>query len=52
MAKIYTLINKSDFDALNIKYTHYVSNDTGIFNWLSIMKGVSYAQGQYFSDKI
>lgn len=45
MAKIYTLISKSDFDALNIKYTHYVSHDTGIFNWLSIIKGANAPQG-------
>jgi tetratricopeptide (TPR) repeat protein len=45
LGKIYTLISKPDFESLNTKYTYFVSNDGGIFNWTNIIQGKCTAQG-------
>lgn len=51
LSKIHGLISKADFESLNLKYTQYLANESGIFNWHSIIKEQP-PQGEYCSEKI
>lgn len=48
LAKIHGLISKTDFESLNLKYTQYLANESGVFNWQSIIKDQG-VQGEYTS---
>jgi hypothetical protein len=48
---ISTLINKSDFDQLNERFTHLSAQAGGVFNWRGLLKG-SIPQGEYTSEKV
>jgi hypothetical protein len=48
LSKIHGLISRADFESLNLKYTQYLANESGVFNWHAIVREQP-PQGEYCS---